>query len=61
MLSAGAGGAVNLHFNVLRTNLDLHVVVDFRDDFHSGEGGVPAGVRIKWGDAHQTVYAGLAL
>ena len=61
VLAAGAAGTAGLHFDVLRTDLDLAVVVQLRHDLQRGEAGLTAGVGVKGADAHQPVYAVLAL
>ena len=61
MLPAGAGRTEHIHFDVLRTDIHLHGVVDLRDDLQRGEGGVPTAGGIEGGDAHQPVHAGFSL
>ena len=61
VLTACAGGTARLHFNVLRTDLDLAVVLQLRHDLQRGEAGLPPCVGVKGADAHQTVYAVLTL
>ena len=61
VLAARAGGAVDLHFNVLGTNVDLDVVGQLGHDLERGEARLAAGVRVERGNAHQTVDAVLAL
>ena len=62
MLAARAGRAVDLHLNVLRTDLDvLGIVRDLRNDLDRGERGLPPRVRVKRRNTHQTVHAVLAL
>ncbi len=60
VLAACAGGAVDLHLNVLRPDLHFFVVRQLRHDLHSGKAGLAAGVGIKGGDADQPVDAVLA-
>ena len=57
VLAAGAGGAVDLHFDILRPDLHLFIVRQLRHDFHSGKAGLTAGVGVKGRDADQTVNA----
>ena len=61
MLPAGAAGTEHIHLDILRTDIHLDGVVDFRHDLQGGKGGVPAAGGVEGGDAHQTVHAGLAL
>ena len=61
MLAAGTGGAVDLHFDVLRADLHLYVIGKLRHDLHSGKTGLAAGVGVKGRDADQTVDAVFAL
>ena len=61
VLAAGAAGAVDLHLDVLRPDLDVSVLRQVRHDLDRGEGGLPTGVGIEGGDADQTVDAVLAL
>ena len=61
MLTAGTGGAVDLHFDVLRADLHLYVIGKLRHDLHSGKTGLAAGVGVKGRDADQTVDAVFAL
>ena len=61
MLAARAGGAVDLHLNVLGSNVDLDVVGQLGHDLERGEARLAAGVRVKGGNAHQTVDAVLTL
>ena len=55
MLAASAGRAVDLHLDVLRPDLDLHILRQVGHDLHRGEGGLPPGVGIKWRYPHQAV------
>ena len=62
MLAARAGGAVDLHFDILGADVHiLRVVRDFGNHFHSRKRGLAAGVRVKGGDAHEPVHAVFAL
>ena len=61
VLAAGTGGAVDLHFDVLRADLHLYVIGKLRHDLHSGKTGLAAGVGVKGRDADQTVDAVFAL
>ena len=61
VLAAGAGGAEDVDAQILGLDLDLHVVVDQRDDEDRGEGGVAAGVGVEGRDAHQAVDADFGL
>ena len=40
VLAAGTGGAVDLHLDVLRPDLHLHVILDLRHDLHCGKAEV---------------------
>ena len=57
MLAAGAAGAVDLHLDVLRADLHLHVLGQVGHDLHGSEGGLAAGIGVKGRDTHQTVHA----
>ena len=62
MLATGAGGAVNLHFNVLGAN--FHIVGgirNFRDHLHRSKRGLPPGIGVKGRHPHQAVHAVLTL
>ena len=52
MLAAGAGRAVDLHFNILGTNFDLDIVGQLRHDLEGGKARLAAGVRVERGNAH---------
>ena len=39
-LPAGAGGSVNVHFNILFTDLHIHVIINFRHNLQRGKRGV---------------------
>ena len=60
LLAAGAGGAVNVHFDVLIAQLDLVIVAYLGHDLDSGERGVAAARRIKRRYAHKSMDAVLA-
>ena len=61
LLTACAGGTVDIHLDVLVPQLDLVVVADLGHDLHCREGGVAAACGVKGRDANQTVDAVLAL
>ena len=61
MLSAGTAGTEHVHFDVFRTNVHFHGVVDFRHDFQSRERGMPAAGGVERRHTHQTMYAGFRL
>ena len=62
VLAARAGGAVDLHFNVLGPDLDiLGIVGDLGDDLDRGERRLPPRVGVERRHAHQPVDAILAL
>ena len=61
MLAAGAAGTEDIHLDILRPDVNLDAVVDFRQDLQGGEGGVPPSGGIEGGDAHQTMDPRLAL
>src|SRR5690606_26010831 len=61
VLAAGAGGAVHVHLQVGRVDLDVDLVVHLGADEHRGETGVAAVVRVERALAHQAVHAGLGL
>ena len=61
MLAACAGGAVDLHLDVLGADVHLNGVVQLGHDLQRGKAGLTAGVGIEGRDAHQTVDAVLAL
>ena len=60
MLASGAGGAVDLHLDVLRPDLHLYILRQVWHNLHRGEGGLPPGVGVKWGHPHQAVNAVLS-
>ena len=60
LLSAGAGGAVDVHLYILVAKLYLLAVGDRGHDLDGGKARLAAGVRVKGGDADETVYAMLA-
>ena len=57
LLSAGAAGAVNVHLDILLTDLDVDVLVDLRHDLQRSKGGLAAAAGVKGGDPHQPVHA----
>ena len=61
VLAACAGAAAGLHFDVLRPDLDLAVVVQLRHDLQRGKAGLPPRVGVKGAHAHQPVHAVFAL
>ena len=61
VLAACAGAAAGLHFDVLRPDLDLAVVVQLRHDLQRSEAGLASGVGIEGRNTHQTVNTVLAL
>ena len=61
MLATGAGGTVDLHFDIRRVDLDFNVVIQLGHHFQAGKAGLPTGVGVKGADAHQTVYTVLTL
>ena len=52
VLAAGAGRAVDLHFNILGTNFDLDIVGQLRHDLEGCKARLAAGVRVERGNAH---------
>ena len=60
MLPAGAGGAVSVHPQILRADLNLPLVLDIRHDLQGGKGGLAAAGGVEGADAYQPVDAGLA-
>ena len=52
VLAAGAGRAVDLHFNILGTNFDLNVVGQLRHDLEGCKARLAAGIRVERGNAH---------
>ena len=60
VLSALAAGAVGVDANVVRLDVDLDALVDFRRDKDAGERGVPALGLVEGRDAHQAMHADLA-
>ena len=61
VLAACAGGAVDLHLDVLGADLDLNVLGQLGHDLKRCEARLAAGVGVKRGNAHQAVHAVLAL
>ena len=61
MLTACTAGAAGLHLDVLRTDLDLAVVVQLRHDLQRSEAGLASGVGIEGRNTHQTVNTVLTL
>ena len=61
VLAAGAGRAIDVDAHLLVGNVDLDGLVDHRIDRHGGKAGVPPRIGIEGRDAHQPVYARLAL
>ena len=61
VLAACAGGAVDLHLDVLGADVHLNGVVQLGHDLQRGKAGLTAGVGVERRDAHQTVDAVLAL
>ena len=62
VLTARAGGAVDLHFIVLGPDLEvLGVILDLGNHFDGGKRGLPPGVGVKGGHPHQPVDAVLPL
>ena len=61
MLSAGAGGPIDVHLDVFLAEIDLDGVVDIGIDEDRGERGVPARLGVVGRDAHQPVHALLGL
>src|SRR5215472_17732534 len=60
ILSAFTTGAEGVCLQVLRTDIDLDTVVDFRDNKHGSEGGVPPRGLIEGRNPHQPVHAGFS-
>ena len=61
MLTACTAGAAGLHLDVLRTDLDLAVVIQLRHDLQRSEAGLASGVGIEGRNTHQTVNTVLTL
>ena len=62
VLSACTGGAVDLHFDILRPDIDVFGIIrDFRNDLDRREGRLAAGVCVERGHAHEAVDAVLTL
>ena len=61
VLAACAGGAVDLHLNVLFPDLNGVVVLQLRHDLDGGEGGLAAGIGVEGGHPDQPVDAVLTL
>jgi hypothetical protein len=61
VLAAGTRRAEDVHLDVFFANLDVDLLV--HDGVHEDrrEARVPARLRVEGRDAHQAVYAGLAL
>ena len=57
MLSAGAGGPVDLHLDVLGADVDLHILGQVGHHLHRGKGGLPPGVGVEGGHPDQAVDA----
>ena len=60
VLAALAAGAIGVDADVVRLDIDLDALVDFRRDKHAGERGMPALGLVEGRDAHQAVHADLA-
>ena len=61
VLPAGAGGAVGVDPYILILDIDFDRVIDHRIDVDRGEAGMPPGVRIKWRNSYQAMYATFGL
>ena len=61
MLTAGAGRTEHVHLDVLGTNLHGGIVVQHRNHFQRGKGGLATAGGVEGRDAHQTVDAVLTL
>ena len=57
VLTARAAGALGLHDQIFRTDLDLDLIVELRHDIERGKRSVPSSARVERRDAHQTVHA----
>ena len=57
MLAACAGRAVDLHLDILGTDLDLNIVGQLGHDLECGKARLAAGVGVERGNAHETVHA----
>ena len=60
VLAARAAGAVGVHFQILRADLNVHIVGHLGHHFHRGKGGVAAAGSVKGRDPHQPVHAHFA-
>ncbi len=61
VLAAGAAGAENIHFDVVRFEIDFDVVVDLRVNENRGERSVAARVGIERRNADQAMHADFRL
>ena len=57
MLTARAGGAARLHFDILGTNLNLTIVGYVRHYLNRRKARMPSAGSVKGRNAHQTVNA----
>ena len=58
VLTPGATGAIGIHAQVRRVDLDVDAVVDLRRDEHRGKRGMAPIARIERRFAHQAMHAG---
>ena len=61
VLTACAGGTVGIHLQILGTDVHIHVVRHFGNNFQCREAGLTAAGSVKGRHAHKTMHAVLAL